>query len=228
MADPILRVRGEDGKITEIYSYKGDQGKDGVSITNAYINDSNELILELSEGQPINLGVVVGADGYTPVKGTDYTDGADGVGITKIEQTTTSDADGGENIITVTLDNGNSVPFSVKNGSKGSDGNPGTHCTHSWNGTTLTVTSASGSSSADLKGMDGTSFDSLWYDSSTNKWVYTTNSNGAIFENSFDGPVVPTKVTDLSDSDNYYTSEEIDAMFGSYVDEVAAIIGGDA
>lgn len=49
-------------------------------------------------------------------------------------------------------------------GDKGDKGNPGTNgtngtngvsCTHSWNGTTLTVTSASGTSSANLKGDKG-------------------------------------------------------------------------
>ena len=37
----------------------------------------------------------------------------------------------------------------------GRDGADGVSCTHSWNGTTLTVTSASGTSSADLKGEKG-------------------------------------------------------------------------
>lgn len=37
----------------------------------------------------------------------------------------------------------------------GQDGNDGVSCTHSWNGTTLTITSASGSSSANLKGDKG-------------------------------------------------------------------------
>ena len=37
----------------------------------------------------------------------------------------------------------------------GKDGSDGVSCTHSWDGTTLTVTSASGSSSADLKGGKG-------------------------------------------------------------------------
>ena len=40
-------------------------------------------------------------------------------------------------------------------GTDGTDGVDGTSCTHSWNGTTLTVTSASGTSSADLKGEQG-------------------------------------------------------------------------
>lgn len=40
-------------------------------------------------------------------------------------------------------------------GPKGDTGGNGVSCTHSWNGTTLTVTSASGSSSANLKGDKG-------------------------------------------------------------------------
>lgn len=44
------------------------------------------------------------------------------------------------------------------NGIDGKDGADGVSCTHSWNGTTLTVTSASGTSSADLKGAKGDSY----------------------------------------------------------------------
>ena len=42
-----------------------------------------------------------------------------------------------------------------KDGSDGKDGADGVPCTHAWNGTILTVTSASGTSSADLRGKDG-------------------------------------------------------------------------
>lgn len=51
--------------------------------------------------------------------------GEDGVGIATIQQTTTSTADGGSNIVTVTLTNGSKQTFTVKNGSKGSTGAPG-------------------------------------------------------------------------------------------------------
>lgn len=139
--------------------------------------------------------------------------GSAGVSITKVEQTTVSTEDGGTNIVTVTLTDGTTSTFSVKNGTKGSTGNDGADgigissvdviesnvdggnneiyinltdgtqkvffvsngktgatgasgadgavgadgvsCTHSWNGTTLTVTSASGTSSEDLKGEKG-------------------------------------------------------------------------
>lgn len=65
--------------------------------------------------------------------GQDGTNGADGVGVESVVQTTTSTADGGENVITITLTNGNKSTFKVKNGSKGSAGKDGT------NGTSVTV-----------------------------------------------------------------------------------------
>lgn len=61
----------------------------------------------------------------TAKDGDDGEDGADGVGIESIVQTTTSTADGGENVITVTLTNGNKSTFTIKNGSKGNKGDAG-------------------------------------------------------------------------------------------------------
>ncbi|MCF6413497.1 hypothetical protein I7648_07250 [Collinsella tanakaei] len=51
-------------------------------------------------------------------------------------------------------DTGNTGPQGAT-GPAGADGNDGVSCTHSWNGTVLTVTSASGTSSADLVGPQG-------------------------------------------------------------------------
>lgn len=51
--------------------------------------------------------------------------GEDGVGIATIQQTTTSNADGGSNVWTVTLTDGTTARFTVKNGSKGSTGATG-------------------------------------------------------------------------------------------------------
>lgn len=48
--------------------------------------------------------------------------GATGTSVSSVVQTTTSTADGGTNVITVTLSNGTTSTFSVKNGSKGSTG----------------------------------------------------------------------------------------------------------
>jgi hypothetical protein len=48
--------------------------------------------------------------------------GDTGVGVQSVVQTTTSNADGGSNIVTVTLTDGTKSTFTVKNGSKGSQG----------------------------------------------------------------------------------------------------------
>lgn len=72
-----------------------------------------------------------GDPGYTPQKGVDYFDGEDGedgndgISVVSVEQTSTSSADGGSNVITVTLSNGKKSTFTVKNGSKGSKGDDG-------------------------------------------------------------------------------------------------------
>lgn len=66
-----------------------------------------------------------GADGTGTGSGTAGADGEDGVGIAAVEQTTVSEEDGGENVITVTLTDGTASSFTVKNGSKGSPGEKG-------------------------------------------------------------------------------------------------------
>lgn len=79
-----------------------------------------------------------GDPGYTPQKNVDYFDGKDG-----------KDGAPGK-------DGAEGQPG--KDGSPGKDGQngkDGVSVTHSWNGTTLTVTSASGTSSANLKGEKG-------------------------------------------------------------------------
>lgn len=121
-------------------------GKDGTTFipnvdSNGNLSWTNDGGLENPEtvnikgpaGQPGKDGDPgpAGADGKTPVKGVDYfdgedgKDGSDGVGIRSVTQTTTSTADGGTNIITVTKTDGSTSTFSVKNGSKGSDGSDG-------------------------------------------------------------------------------------------------------
>ena len=60
-------------------------------------------------------------------------------------------------VVKTYMDN-NAEMFKGKDGTDGTDGEDGTDgvsCTHSWNGTTLTVHSASGTSSANLKGAKG-------------------------------------------------------------------------
>lgn len=66
-------------------------------------------------------------------------DGEDGVGIVSIEQTTTSSADGGTNIITVTLTDGTTSTFSVRNGSQGSQGQAGSEGSDGTDGTSVYI-----------------------------------------------------------------------------------------
>lgn len=48
--------------------------------------------------------------------------GDTGVGVQSVAQTTTSNADGGSNVVTITLTDGTKSTFTIKNGSKGSQG----------------------------------------------------------------------------------------------------------
>jgi hypothetical protein len=69
-------------------------------------------------------------DGETPIYDLPFVatagePGANGIGIASITQTTTSTEDDGNNIVTVTLTNGDTSTFTVQNGSKGGKGDPG-------------------------------------------------------------------------------------------------------
>ena len=73
-------------------------------------------------------------DGTTPIGTLPFVatagePGANGIGIASITQTTTSTEDDGNNIVTVTLTNGDTSTFVVQNGSKGGKGDPGAAAT---------------------------------------------------------------------------------------------------
>ena len=80
----------------------------------------------------------VGPQGPQGEQGPKGEDGANGVGIASVEQTTTSTADGGSNVVTVTLTDGTKSTFNVKNGSKGSNGTNGSNGKDGTNGATFT------------------------------------------------------------------------------------------
>lgn len=61
----------------------------------------------------------------TSIRGETGAAGADGNGILSVVQTTTSNEDGGQNILTITEDDGTTNTFIVRNGSKGSTGETG-------------------------------------------------------------------------------------------------------
>ena len=90
---------------------------------------------DLPNPEPVN---IKGKDGNDGKNGTDGVDGKDGEdGYTPQKGIDYFDGEPG------------------KDGAAGKDGADGVSATHSWNGTVLTVTSASGTSSANLKGEKG-------------------------------------------------------------------------
>lgn len=130
-ADAMLEEMAE-----QILSVAGEPGADGTSVTVANVSESSadggSNVVTFSDGKTLTVknGKTgsPGKDGSDGAPGKDGSngnpgkDGEDGVGIATIKQTTTSTADGGNNVFTVTLTNGQSAAFNVKNGSKGSSG----------------------------------------------------------------------------------------------------------
>ena len=124
---------GEDG-YTPVKGKDYFDGKDGTSATHRW----NGTVLEITSASGTSSADLKGATGdagYTPQKGVDYFDGKDG-------------QDG------YTPQKGVDY-FDGVDGKDGASGKDGVSATHSWSGTVLTVTSASGTSSADLKGEKG-------------------------------------------------------------------------
>lgn len=94
-----------------------------------------------------------GKDGYTPVKGIDYFDGKDGQdGYTPVKGVDYFDGSPGQN---GKPGQDGYTPVKGVDYFDGVPGKDGISTTHSWNGTVLTITSASGTSSENLKGEKG-------------------------------------------------------------------------
>lgn len=115
---------GQDGytPVKNVDYFDGQDGAPGNGIKNAVLNADYTLTLTFDDGTSYTTPSIRGATGPAGAPGSD---GDDGVGIASVTQTTTSSADGGSNVVTVTLTNGATSTFTVKNGSKGSDGATG-------------------------------------------------------------------------------------------------------
>lgn len=103
----ILRVRQPDGSWAEVPALRGSDGNGIESVT---LNDDYTLTIRFTDGTEQTTESIRGDKGDK------------GVSITKVEQTSISTEDGGGNVITVTLSNGDKETFTVMNGSKGNDG----------------------------------------------------------------------------------------------------------
>ena len=99
----------------------GSAGKDGTSVTVKSVSESTadggSNVVTFSDGKTLTI-----KNGSKGSSGTNGTNGTNGVSVSSVTQTTTSSADGGSNVVTVTLSNGTTSTFTVKNGSKGSTG----------------------------------------------------------------------------------------------------------
>lgn len=107
----IQGERGEKGDKGD----KGDRGetgatgKDGISVTHSW----DGTILTITSASGTSSADLKGGDGEP------------GVGVAGIEQTITSTEDNGDNVITVTMTDGSTSDFVIKNGSKGATGDKG-------------------------------------------------------------------------------------------------------
>ena len=126
--------KGSDGAAGK----DGTDGEDGISPVVSVSKSGNTTTITFTDAEGTKTATVL--DGEDGGKGDT---GDTGVGIAKVEQTTTSTADDGNNIITITLTNGSKYTFQVQNGSKGSQGNPGKDGAAGADGSSITVTNVS-------------------------------------------------------------------------------------
>ncbi len=95
----------------------GATGPQGVSVTDAEINESGRLIITLSAGEPIDAGNAVGPTG---VKGDTGATGPEGASVSRIERTSGTGAPGTTDTYTVYLTDGSTGgTFQVYNGANG-------------------------------------------------------------------------------------------------------------
>lgn len=103
-------VQGDKGDIGET----GATGPQGVSVTNATVNEDGDLVITLSSGSPINAGSVIGP------KGIQGEVGPTGASVDHIERTSGTGAPGTTDTYTVYLTDGQTGgTFQVYNGSNG-------------------------------------------------------------------------------------------------------------
>lgn len=136
-------------------SSAGESGENGATFT-PFLDSEGNLSWSNDKGlaNPSTINIK-GQDGYTPQKNIDYFDGKDGEnGFSPV--ISSKEVSGGHEITILNESGSHSIVIlDGVDGSDGKDGVDGISCSHSWDGTTLTITSASGTSSANLVGQAG-------------------------------------------------------------------------
>lgn len=103
-------IQGDKGETGET----GATGPQGVSVTNATVNEDGDLVITLSAGDPINAGSVIGPQGIQGEVGPT------GASVDRIERTSGTGAPGTTDTYTVYLTDGKTGgTFQVYNGSNG-------------------------------------------------------------------------------------------------------------
>lgn len=197
----FIRLRQFFDKLKATFLTKEDidqfvvKGKDGVSIssvvqtaTSTVDGGTNIVTVELSDGTNSTFNVKNGSKGSPGQKGDA---GENGISIINVEQTTTSAADNGINVITITLSDGSNETFYIKNGSKGTPGVKGDTgqkgidgTSATWfSGTEITGTSitaipspVSGSKAGDM--YLNTNTYNVYRANAANSWIYVCNIKG--------------------------------------------------
>lgn len=103
-------IQGDKGETGET----GATGPQGVSVTNATVNEDGDLVITLSSGSPVNAGSVIGPQGIQGEVGPT------GASVDRIERTSGTGAPGTTDTYTVYLTDGKTGgTFQVYNGSNG-------------------------------------------------------------------------------------------------------------
>ena len=106
-------IQGDKGDTGETGA-TGATGPQGVSVTNATVNEDGDLVITLSAGEPINAGSVIGPQGIQGEVGPT------GASVDRIERTSGTGAPGTTDTYTVYLTDGQTGgTFQVYNGSNG-------------------------------------------------------------------------------------------------------------
>lgn len=155
----VLTVTSASG--TSSADLKGDKGEDGQA-GEAGISPT-VAVGTIVGGHRVTITDAEGTKSFDVMDGKDGTGGGEGGGGADGEDGATFyPAVSSDGVLSWSNNKGltNPDPVNIKGekgdkGDQGESGSDGVSATHSWNGTTLTITSASGTSSADLKGEKG-------------------------------------------------------------------------
>ena len=114
-----IGAKGADGTA-------GKDGADGYSPSAKVEQTSTGATITITDKTGTTSATVKnGTNGTNGKDGTNGTNGTNGVSVSSVSQTATSTADGGTNVITVTLSDGTKSTCNVLNGTKGSKGDTG-------------------------------------------------------------------------------------------------------